>query len=188
MSRRWDVGSLQHLELDREAGTARWADWRPGNEGELTQPLEAFVAHGAPVDVVLPRGVALEVLAYLGLDRTPWCDPGATLTLAVGEATLTLWAWPPPTAHDERLASLVARATLSPAEWFARAGLATGVLAADAVVSGVPVARDTLVMLHPNGALHFGTVASDVEVRGIPVRRGQRVTLAADGAVTFVTS
>lgn len=187
-ARQWNLGGPQYLTIDLDARRVTWEHHGRGAEDSFDLPLDAFVEHGPDCEVDLPRKTALEVLRFLGRERTPWCDPLARLTLRIGDATLPLHAYPRPRAYGGGLEHAMARITLAPDEFFARYGLASGVLAEDAEIGGVVLARDTDVFLHRSGRLHWGTLAVATTLNGVAIPAGARVTFDEAGALTHRSS
>lgn len=64
--------------------------------------------------------------------------------------------------------------------------LARAVLAADAIVDGVPCARDEEIEFHRHGRLAAATLACDAKVRGLPARAGSPLAFHGDGAPRFL--
>jgi hypothetical protein len=70
--------------------------------------------------------------------------------------------------------------------FYATEALASGVLAQEARIEGVPCAAGEEVEFHPEGGLACAILARDAVVQGLPARAGTPVAFYADGTLRFV--
>lgn len=162
-----------------------WEDHRRGCESGGDQKISDFIAKGPGFGAELSRATTMEMVSYIGLEKTPWFDPALTIQIRVRGTPVTFHADSTLKVYGDVVKSIVDKYVLDADSYYAKYPPASGTLARETELQGRTYAADSEISFHPSGTVWIGRLAKDAAIDGRRVHSGTRIGLKEDGTLDF---
>lgn len=183
--RTWEYDTYRYATIHLNTHVVSWEDQRRGCEGGEDQRIADFIERGPGFGAELSRTTTMEMLKYIGVEKTAWFDPAITIEIPVRGIPVKFYADPTLKVHGDVVKSIVDKYGLPPDAYYQKYPPASGTLAMETQLQGFCFAADSEINFHSSGRVWIGRLSRDGYVSGRKVPAGTRIGLKDDGTLDF---